>query len=66
MDATEKSDPNRKTFSISEFMARHGLARSTVYEECHRGRLRILKIGRKSVIHVDDEAKWLGSLPALK
>lgn len=62
---TKQTDPELRVFSISEFCERNGLARSTVYEEHHRGRLRIKKVGRKSVIHIDDEAAWLNSLPLL-
>jgi hypothetical protein len=57
--------PELQVFTIDQFCDRHGICRSTVYHEHTRGRLRISKIGSKSVIRIEDEKAWRDSLPAL-
>jgi hypothetical protein len=57
--------PELQVFTIDQFCDRHGLCRSTVYLEAKRGRLRISKIGTKSIIRIEDERAWRDSLPAL-
>lgn len=51
-------------FDISGFSARYGIGRSKVYDEISSGRLRALKIGRRTVILETDAQSWLASLPA--
>jgi hypothetical protein len=40
-----------------------GICRSFAYEEVKRGRLRLTKIGRKTVVTVEDAKAWLAALP---
>jgi excisionase family DNA binding protein len=52
--------------SISTFCERHDIGRSTVYEEIKKGRLRAVKVGRRTLITDEDERAWLASLPSLR
>ena len=65
-DTKQTTDTSRKLFSLSEFAARNGIARSTIYLEHERGRLTIRKLGRKSVILAEDELLWRNGLPPLR
>jgi excisionase family DNA binding protein len=52
--------------SITQFCERYGPGRTTVYQELKAGRLRGRKIGRRTVIAVDDAEDWLRRLPAME
>lgn len=51
--------------SIAEFCKRYKICRTTVYNEARRGRLKIRKLGARSLIMLDDERDWLKSMPTL-
>ena len=53
----------KQASSIQEFADRYGLARSTVYVEINRGRLKVHKVGKRSLILVRDELEWLRTMP---
>jgi excisionase family DNA binding protein len=55
-------DINRAS-SILDFRARYGLGHATVYRLIAHGRLRAVKLGRRTLILAEDEATWLKSLP---
>ena len=57
-------DDERRVFTISEFLERYGIGRTRFYEEVAEGRLRLRKLGKKSLVTVDDAEAWLESLPA--
>jgi excisionase family DNA binding protein len=52
--------------SIAEAAERAGISRSTAYEEIRRGRLRVRKIGRRSIITDEDYRRWLDELPVVE
>jgi hypothetical protein len=63
-----KSTPQRsiqRALSIPEFCQRYGPGKSTAYQEIHAGRLRARKVGRRTIILVDDAECWLRDLPEL-
>ena len=64
--AAEDVPPEKRAFTVEEFMAAFGLGRTTTYEEINAGRLTALKLGRKTLIPRDSAEAWLASLPALK
>jgi len=45
------------------FCERWGISHQTFYDEVKRGRLRIRKIGTKTIVTPEDEQAWLDSLP---
>jgi excisionase family DNA binding protein len=49
--------------SIVEAAQAAAISRSTLYEAIGRGELRVLKIGRRSVILVEDLSDWLRGRP---
>jgi excisionase family DNA binding protein len=60
------SDNTKQAFAVNEFCARYGIARDTFYQEVRRGRLRALKLGKKTLILRADAEAWAESLPALE
>ena len=67
-DAHEKSDASgKKSFAKSHvdiFCEKHNIGKTTFYSEVKTGRLRIKKLGRKTIVTPEAEAAWLESLPA--
>jgi hypothetical protein len=55
--------PSKGAFTLEEFLAWAAIARSKFYQEVNAGRIRMRKIGRKSVITFPDALEWLTSLP---
>jgi excisionase family DNA binding protein len=53
----------QRALSIAEFSGRYGVGRTTAYEEINSGRLRARKIGKRTLIRVDDAEDWLLRLP---
>lgn len=49
---------NREAFAVREFCARYGICRDTFYEEVRRGRLRALKLGKKTIVLKVDAESW--------
>lgn len=54
--------PPKLSYTVPEFQEATGLGRNSVYEEVKRGRLRITKVGRRSIIRAEDARAWLASL----
>lgn len=50
--------------SVEEAARRAGVGRTTIFMELRNGRLKGRKIGRRTVIAVDDLSAWLDSLPS--
>ena len=50
-------------YSVNEFMAWASIGRSKFYQEVNEGRLKIRKIGAKTVVTATDANAWLNSLP---
>jgi predicted DNA-binding transcriptional regulator AlpA len=59
-------DTPKDAFAVAEFCARHGICRATFYGEVKRGRLRALKLGKKTIVLKSDADAWRNSLPPLK
>jgi excisionase family DNA binding protein len=54
---------NRGAFTVDEFCGWARIGRSKFYQEVQEGRIRLRKIGRKSVITYSDASTWLSNLP---
>ena len=59
-------DEDRRALTILEFAARYSIGRSKIYEEAAAGRIKLRKVGKKTLITVDDAEKWLAGLPAVE
>jgi excisionase family DNA binding protein len=55
---------SRRAFSISQFCLRYGIGRTNAYQEIAAGRLRAVKVGRRTLITRDAAETWLAELPA--
>ena len=51
----------RNCFSLKEFCYRNGIGRTTAYKEIKEGRLRPKKVGKRTLIAVEEEARWFAS-----
>jgi excisionase family DNA binding protein len=64
---TDKEDlADREAFAVREFCARYGICRQTFYDEVHRGRLRAVKLGKKTLVLRADADAWVATMPALE
>jgi excisionase family DNA binding protein len=55
-----------RAFSISEFCRQYGIGRTNAYQEIAAGRLRAVKVGRRTLITQEAAEAWLTSLPELR
>jgi excisionase family DNA binding protein len=53
----------QRALSIEQFCDHYGVGRTTTYEEIKSGRLPARKIGKRTLISVDDAEEWLRCLP---
>lgn len=53
----------RGAMSIETFCQWSGIGRSLVYKEIEAGRLRIKKVGRRTIITSEAAGSWLAALP---
>jgi len=53
----------RKCFSVEEFCYRNGIGRTTAYKEMKEGRLHPKKVGKRTLISLEEEARWVTSVP---
>ncbi len=56
----------RGAFSVDEFCRWASIGRSLFYQEVKSGRIKLRKIGRKSVVIMPDAMSWLKDLPVAK
>jgi hypothetical protein len=56
---------DKRAYSRPEFCNTHGIGQTKFYEEVKEGRLKVRKVGRKTIILRDDAEDWLQQLPTL-
>jgi hypothetical protein len=54
---------NKGALTVDDFCGWASIGRSKFYQEVTEGRLRLRKVGRKSVVTVHDALAWLDRLP---
>jgi hypothetical protein len=57
-------DPS--VFDLPAFCAWAKVSRSTAFEEIAKGRLIVRRVGRKSLVTIEDARRWLNSLPTTR
>lgn len=64
VDMTKHTPPNvqKLAYSLSDLTDLLGLGRSTLYNEVKAGRLRLSKIGARSIVLAQDLAEYLETL----
>ncbi|MCB1417648.1 MAG: helix-turn-helix domain-containing protein [Notoacmeibacter sp.] len=58
-------DGQKGAFTIPEFVKFSGASRSTAYREIAAGRLKAVKLGKRTLIRADEAQRWLDALPAM-
>jgi hypothetical protein len=53
----------RNCLSLDEFCYRNRIGRTTAYKEIKEGRLFPKKVGRRTLISLEEEARWFASAP---
>jgi hypothetical protein len=51
-------------YTIPELVSDSGVGRSKIYEEIAAGRLKVKKLGKRTLVLHGDAIAWLASLPA--
>ena len=57
------SDQQADGFTVEEFARRHGIGRTTAYEEIKDGRLIARKVRGRTLITIEDAREWRANLP---
>jgi hypothetical protein len=60
------SEQPQDFYSLENFARRHSIGLRTVYSEISAGRLTARKIGRRTVIAIDDARAWMDQLPKVQ
>jgi excisionase family DNA binding protein len=55
---------SKAAFSMEDFCNSYSVGKTTVYEEISWGRLRAVKVGRRTLIPLTSADEWLKSRPA--
>lgn len=58
-----KTPLEKGAFSVGEFMSWASIGRTKFYEEVNTGRIKIYKLGSKTIVKVSDAQAWLEALP---
>ncbi len=53
-------------FAVRDFCTWANISRSTFYKEVNAGRLKPIKLGKKTLITTGEAERWLASLPGYK
>jgi hypothetical protein len=56
---------DKRAYTRMEFCDAHGVGQTKFYEEVKEGRLKVRKVGRKTIVLRDDAEAWLQQLPTL-
>lgn len=61
---TPLRDARKLAYSVSEFLAATSIGRTKLYEELKAGRLRSVKVGKRTLIPTAEADRWLTELSA--
>lgn len=56
----------RKAYTISHMCKVYSTSRSKIYEQIKQGKLKVTKLGRKTLIDVQDAEAWFESLKTVE
>ena len=65
-DKTERRELPKVAYSIPQFCEITTLGRSLTYEEIGKGNLRVVKVGRRTLIPASEVERWLRRLASKK
>ena len=66
MAKTKGLTMHNRALTINEFCDRYGICRETAYQQIRTGKLRAVKLGRRTVLLAPDVDAWAASLPELR
>lgn len=55
---------SREAYDLKSFSELFSIGRTKLYQEIKEGKLKILKVGRRTIITAQAADEWLASLPA--
>ena len=61
-DYLRASAPAKLAYSVPEFLAAVPIGRTKLYEELKAGRLRAVKVGKRTLIPITEAERWLATL----
>jgi excisionase family DNA binding protein len=56
-------EQKKRALSVKEAAQAAGIGRTTLFEEIRQGRITARKVGRRTIIVIEDLDAWLKSLP---
>jgi predicted DNA-binding transcriptional regulator AlpA len=56
------TETEKRALNVEQFCKRYGIGKSTLYVQIRKGRLRLRKIGKRSVIAIEDAEIWFKNL----
>jgi Helix-turn-helix domain len=62
--ATEADTAEKRGYNVREFARIYGIGITSTYEEIKAGRLKIRKVGRRTVIATEDAEAWFSACAA--
>jgi hypothetical protein len=54
--------PGKLAYSVPEFLAAVSIGRTQFYEELKAGRLRAVKVGKRTLVPITEAERWLATL----
>ncbi len=55
-------EPAPAVLSVHQFCQNFGISHTTFYELRKRGKLKAVKVGRRTLVRVEEAQRWLNSL----
>ena len=55
-----------RALTVSEFLQCYGIKRDLFYAEVNAGRIKLRKVGQRSLIGIEDAEAWFASLPTVQ
>jgi excisionase family DNA binding protein len=52
----------RRAYTVNEFCEAHGIGRTTFYDQVAKGLIRVLKVGRKTIVPIAESENWMKRL----
>jgi hypothetical protein len=62
----DSAPQQQDVYTLTEFARRNRISLSTTYIEIRAGRLTARKVGRRTIITVEDEKAWRDRLPVVQ
>lgn len=53
----------KRLLTLRDFSERYSISRASIYRQVSDGRLRLTKLGTRSLVDVEDAEAWLAALP---